>query len=174
MKKHLREVQPDSFEFEPGDTIPNHPEFPTLLYHQIFKSVPNNPSGWFRNLFRSNGWEGTWVNGVFSYHHYHSTAHEVLGISEGEASITLGGPDGVTVEVSAGDVVVLPAGVGHCCEKAGVNFQVVGAYPQNQGWDLKRDYDDLTEIRDNILNVASPATDPLYGVDGPLLEFWKL
>ena len=29
-------------------------------------------------LFARNGWLGAWVDGIYSFHHFHSTRHEVL------------------------------------------------------------------------------------------------
>ena len=37
----------------------------------------------FEELFHGNGWGNGWRNGIFPFHHYHSTAHEVLGIAAG-------------------------------------------------------------------------------------------
>ena len=85
----------------PGDTIPNHPSFPVLIYRGV--DAPD-----FHALFAENGWGGSWTDGVFDFHHFHSTSHEVLGVAAGDATIELGGPQGSSFEVSAGDVLVLP------------------------------------------------------------------
>jgi uncharacterized protein YjlB len=107
-------------------SIPNHPAFPLLLYQQVFPPGDSLETN-FKDAFHRNHWGGTWVNGVFSYHHYHSMAHEVLGVISGSATIIFGGPGGEEVQVQAGDMVVLPAGTGHCRKSASSDFSVVGA-----------------------------------------------
>src|SRR5689334_8086796 len=64
-------------------------------------------------MFAKNGWPDSWRNGIHPFHHYHSTAHEALGIARGHARVRLGGENGQTIELRAGDVVVIPAGVAH-------------------------------------------------------------
>ncbi len=115
------------------------------------------------------------MNGVFPYHHYHSTSHEVLCVIRGSASIAFGGPEGEVVEVEAGDVVVIPAGVGHKNEGSSGDFSVVGAYPRGQeSYDLRTgEAGERPEVLENIRSVPLPEADPLFGEGGPLLWRWS-
>jgi uncharacterized protein YjlB len=138
----------------PGEEIPNHPSFAVLLY----RGVEADPQA----LFAEHGWGGSWVDGVFDFHHFHSTSHEVLGVLSGAATLELGGPQGRSFEVSAGDVVVLPAGTGHRRATARDGFRVVGAYPAGQeDYDLLRSADEAARRR--IARVPVPGQDPVGG-----------
>lgn len=144
----------------------------TLVPHE---GVPNNPAlavrvhrgaaagaAAFEALFEANGWPPQWRDGVFNYHHYHSTAHEVLGCYAGRATLTIGGPGGRRVEITAGDALMLPAGTGHRCEAASDDFAVVGAYPAGQDWDVVTQPADHA-IRSRIAAVPVPERDPVTG-----------
>ncbi len=124
--------------------------------------------------FAANGWLGAWVDGIYDFHHFHSTAHEVLGIVAGAASVVLGGPGGPAFDVRAGDVLALPAGTGHFNAGSGPDLVVVGAYPDGMWCDLRRgDPAEREEVLANIAAVPPPRSDPLDGPDGPLVAAWS-
>ncbi|MCA0172488.1 cupin domain-containing protein [Bacillus sp. RAR_GA_16] len=153
--------------FDDDGTIPNNPFYPLTLYRAVLE---NHDA---MTLFNKNNWTNAWKNGVFSYHHYHSNTHEVLGIVQGEASITFGGEKGETIHVKEGDVVIIPAGVGHKKEQASSDFLVVGAYPNGRDHDLKTgEPNERPTVLENIRKVPLPECDPVFGVDGPLKKKW--
>ena len=162
------------YRFEDEGRIPNNPDLPLLVYRGALGELERSPSR-CRERLAGNGWGGAWVNGVFSYHHYHSTSHEVLCVVGGSASIAFGGPGGEVVEVEAGDVVVIPAGVGHKNEGSSSDFSVLGAYPRGQeSYDLRTGREgERLEVLENIRGVPLPDADPLHGAQGPLVERWS-
>ena len=72
-----------------GD-VPNS-RLPLIVYAGIIDPKAGDPAQTFEALFASNGWGGMWRNGIFPFHHYHSTAHEALGIARGSAEVRFGG-----------------------------------------------------------------------------------
>jgi uncharacterized protein YjlB len=94
--------------FDDDGVVPNNSCLPLVVYRGVLESGPGAASS-CETLFAGNGWSG----GVYPYHHYHSTAHEALGIVAGSAKVRLGGDSGTVVDLRAGDVVVIPAGVAH-------------------------------------------------------------
>jgi uncharacterized protein YjlB len=160
---------PETYSFEAEGGFPNS-RLPVLVYHDVQEAGAARPR---EELFARNGWLGAWVDGIFSFHHFHSTTHEVLGVVSGTASVILGGPGGRRFEVRRGDVLVLPAGTAHFNAGSSPDFVVVGAYPEGMRWDLRRgDPAELDEALANIEAVPLPAADPVSGRDGPLAEIW--
>jgi uncharacterized protein YjlB len=164
-------VTPEVHRFADDGRIPNS-TLPVLVYHGVDEVAGGAAS--CEALFAAHGWGGSWRDGIFSFHHFHSTAHEVLGIAAGRASVVLGGPSGERFEVAPGDVLVLPAGTGHCNAGSGSDLLVVGAYPRGQSWDLRRgDPAEHDEVVANIARVALPDADPVLGADGGVVELWR-
>ncbi|MGI9174733.1 MAG: cupin domain-containing protein [Rhodothermales bacterium] len=154
--------------FEAGDLVPNHPRWPLLLYQQVL----TGSAGDVEQMLKANAWSGVWRNGVYPYHHYHTTSHEVLVVVAGEADVQFGGSQGETVSLAAGDVAILPAGTGHKRLRSSADFLVVGAYPRGQeDWDLQRNAPSEEDLR-RIKQVALPSADPVFGKGGPLFEHW--
>jgi len=154
--------------------IPNNPRLPLLAYPGAVELPAHDPAAVFERLFSSNGWVGCWRNGIFPFHHFHSTAHEVLGIYSGSAEARLGGENGVTLTLNAGDVLIIPAGVGHKRLSPGGGLGVVGAYPIGQHPDMCRPGDDAPqEVARRVADVGVPDRDPVHGADGPMHARWR-
>ena len=159
--------------FTDDGRVPNNPSLPLIVYRGAVRTGPGS-AGACEALFAANGWSGGWRNGIYSHHHYHSTAHEVLGIAAGWVRVRLGGEGGRTVELNAGDVVVIPAGVAHKNEGASPDLMVVGAYPGGKGPDMRSPgAHERERALANIRAVKLPDCDPVYGKSGPLLERWR-
>lgn len=166
--------EPEQLFLEDDGTIPNS-ALPLLLYRDAFDASGRpDPAAWLEDTFAGNNWRNAWRNGVYSYHHYHSITHEVLGVYAGRARLQLGGPQGEELEVEAGDVIVIPAGVAHKKLGGSGDFGVVGAYPSGSSYDLKRGREgERPEADRNIAGVPVPSADPLQGRDGPLVTIWS-
>ncbi|WP_035614138.1 cupin domain-containing protein [Haloferula sp. BvORR071] len=160
--------------FPDDGRTPNHPTLPLIVMRHTEAADAEDPAEWFEERYAANGWGSTWRWGVYSYQHFHSTNHEVLGVARGSASLMLGGEEGGEFRVAVGDVLVLPAGYGHMCLSASEDFQVVGAYPRGEKVDLIRPSEgNLDAARGRIEKVPLPERDPVYGEEGPVMEFWR-
>ena len=158
--------------FEDDGEIPNN-SLPLLLYRNAFEKRGKEAASWLEKHFHSNNWYNSWRNGVYNYHHYHSTSHEVLGVYAGRALLHLGGEQGKKVEVKAGDIIIIPAGVGHKNLESSADFAVVGAYPNGSDYDLKTGKQgERPEADRNIAQVPIPDADPLLGAEEGLQEIW--
>jgi len=152
---------------------PNNERLPLVIYRDALPIDDADPATACEALFARHGWGGAWRDGIYDYHHFHATTHEVLGIVAGEASVRFGGENGKTVRLRQGDVVVIPAGVGHKRESASDELLVVGAYPGGFEFDMATPQEDHVKALRALYRVPLPAEDPVYGPGGPLLEHWR-
>jgi uncharacterized protein YjlB len=169
-----RQVTPQAILFDDDGETPNNPSLPLLVYRGAVEVVgATDPAALFENAFGAQSWGHGWRNGIYDFLHFHTRTHEVLGIARGRARVQFGGTRGLELDVEAGDVVVLPAGTGHRRVSASADLLVVGAYPDNCGFDQKRpgQIDHASAVA-AVAAVPLPRADPLYGHDGPLRETW--
>jgi uncharacterized protein YjlB len=154
-------------------TFPNS-ELPVIFYKNVLDVPLLFPASYVKRVFEDNGWTNSWDDGIFEFHHYHSNAHEVLGIYEGETVIQLGGEKGKRLKLDKGDVLVIPAGVAHKNLHEDDDVQVVGAYANGLGYDInKGERGERPQTDENIKNVQLPDSDPVYGKNGNgLLKAW--
>jgi uncharacterized protein YjlB len=164
-------VHTETLQLSHNGWMPNNDRLPVLLYRRAFQASATTADQ-MEETFRRNAWPAQWRNGVYDFHHYHSTAHEVLGIAAGSATIILGGEGGHQVSVEAGDVLVLPTGTGHCRLSADTRFLVIGAYPADQHWDVCRAAPDSEAIA-RMRTLPFPPTDPVLGGTGELARAWR-
>jgi uncharacterized protein YjlB len=156
----------------PVGHVPNS-TLPLVVMRAAIAPDPEDPPAAFEEAFRRNGWTGTWRNGIYPYHHYHATAHEVLGVAAGSARVCFGGEGGTELGVAAGDVIVVPAGVAHMLVTERDGFLVVGAYAGGRRWDIVRPRAATLEAAlERIAAVPQPDSDPVSGAEGALLRLW--
>ncbi len=159
--------------FHENDIFPNNENLPLVVLKSPLKDVRIAPEI-FEKLFTDHGWPAAWRNGLFDFHHYHSKAHEVLGVYSGWVRACFGGPQGEILKAEKGDVIIIPAGVAHCNKGQSSDFMVVGGYPLGQPRDMmygrpgERPQADI-----NISRVCMPTMDPVSGNDGLLFELWR-
>jgi uncharacterized protein YjlB len=167
------DIDPLSFVFGDDGIVPNNP-MPLLVYKQAIDVDNGHPEKTIEGLFGANGWGQMWRNGVYDYLHYHATVHEALGVARGHARVRFGGDRGQEIEMSAGDVAILPAGTGHQCLSASRNFCVIGAYPPGPRMHVTLPTpENHAKALKTIPAVKLPNTDPVTGEVGALVKLWK-
>jgi uncharacterized protein YjlB len=162
-----------ALQFKDDGLVPNNP-MPFLVYKDAVVIDGTEPERTIEMLFAQNGWGDMWRNGVYDYLHYHATVHEALGVARGHARVRFGGERGSELDISAGDVAILPAGTGHQCISASADFSVVGAYPPGPKMHVTRPTPaNHKSALKTIPLVPVPDTDPVAGAEGPLVQLWK-
>ncbi|HEV2354246.1 MAG TPA: cupin [Puia sp.] len=148
-------------------------KLPALLYARALTLPAVFKAKYIKRIFARHGWTNAWDAGVFTYHHYHSTTHEVLGFYKGMTILQLGGPDGVKLSVQSGDVLVIPAGVAHCNLGSERQVSCIGAYPDGRDYDILRgEPGDRPAADRRIAALPVPSEDPVTGVAGELVQLW--
>ena len=174
---------------------PNNDVLPLIFYKGAVALTAGEPESDVEKVFWGNDWGDGFRGDTFAFHHYHSSAHEVVGCARGVAQIQFGGPQGPVFEVKAGDAVLIPAGVVHCRRDDAPGFMSIGAYPPGQTPDVcvyseedariaRQDpgigdlevipvgENELAATLARIAQIPLPETDPIAGAGGPVSTLW--
>ena len=172
----LKPRTPETLMFTDDGSVPNNARLPFVLYRSAINLAGSpDPEEVIERVFTENRWGDMWRNGIYPYMHYHSMIHEVMGIARGRAKVMFGGAQGREIDLTQGDVVVLPAGTGHQCLWMSPELLVIGAYPDTGRYDLCRGGKiEYAKAKETIPRVPLPKTDPAYGLEGPLLRLWRV
>ncbi|WP_031546413.1 cupin domain-containing protein [Salinicoccus luteus] len=166
--KRAEDIEIIPIKVEDDGKIPNHPDFPLLIYKNVFEDGDD-----ILTILNANGWSGEWLGSVHPFHHYHSNTHEVLAVKKGHATLQLGGEQGEVVEAEKGDVIILPAGYGHKKLEASNDYANYGAYPGGASFDMCYGKpEERPEKVENIKQVPMPGCDPVFGMNG-LFNYWR-
>ena len=157
---------------KPSGGVPNN-RLPVVIYHRVIPPNTVDNADYLEHLFRANGWPPQWRYPVYTFTHFHSNTHEALGVFAGSARLQLGGEKGKVIEVKVGDVLLLPAGIGHKQISADEEFMLVGAYPPDVKADLCHDEPSELAARTKAVNaVPLPASDPVTGHSEGSMLVW--
>jgi uncharacterized protein YjlB len=175
IRRVLTNIHIDNILCKRNKNFPNS-QYPVLIYRHCLElpKFKNKAVEIVQKIFARNKWSNSWQNGIYDFHHYHSTTHECMAIVQGKARVIFGGPKGKPAEVITGDVIILPAGTGHKCTKHSDDFLCVGAYPQAKDYDTNygkaSEYDEAVR---RIKTLSIPLKDPVFGNEGFLKSYWK-
>ncbi|MES2565873.1 MAG: cupin domain-containing protein [Bacteroidota bacterium] len=144
-----------------------------IHYKKIIQLPFFFPGSYLKTLFKKNNWKNAWKSGIYNYHHYHSTTHEVMGVYKGKTTLQLGGKKGIKIKISTGDVLIIPAGVAHKNLGKENAVKCVGAYPNGKKYDIKvGDKNERSKSIKNIKKVKMPKKDPVFGKEGGIIKYW--
>jgi len=129
---------PEIPQLGPNGWMPNNARLPVLLYRGVVNATGNDPASAYEAIFRRTSWPAQWRNGVYPFHHYHSTAHEVLGFAGGTARPCLADRTATKSKSMQATSLYCPPGPDTAGSKP-VRLLVVGAYPPDQTWDICRE-----------------------------------
>lgn len=130
----------------------------------------------FEAVLRNHGWIPEWHSsiGLYPAQHFHSDAHELIAVTRGSLFGEFGGPGGVRLLLAAGDVIVIPAGVGHFGLEITSDLRLTGAFPLGHSiHDFRLGHpSEYAQVFAASRKVSIPPFDPIYGAAGPLIAAW--
>lgn len=171
----LAELRVSSHQIPAHNRLPNTSiqQKPLLIYHSAFRPHVSAPAV-ESHLCKVDVVTPQWRYTMYKTTHFHSTAHEILCVVSGKAKVCFGGEDNparVEATVGTGDVMIIPAGVGHrLLENLDGEFSMVGSYPKGQSWDMCYGWEGEEHTVEAMKALPWFDRDPVYGEEGPALH----
>lgn len=154
-------MKQEEYFFEDDGITPNS-RFPVIIMPQVFTG--DDLENIFPNTFMKNSWSNNWLDIIQSKDHYHSATHEVLGICKGEVNLKIGGQGGKIFHLTAGDAIIIPAGVGHFSTDNCSDYLVAGGYPEGNNWDMiYNEAEKYEAAKQRISHLPMPTLHPVSG-----------
>ncbi|KAL2061101.1 hypothetical protein VTL71DRAFT_9153 [Oculimacula yallundae] len=146
---------------------------PLLIYHSCFP-VSASAASIEDHLISVGVVVPQWRYTMYDITHFHSTTHEVLCVCSGRAKLCFGhesNPHSLTLTVQKGDVIIIPAGVGHrLMDDFQSGFELVGSYPRGMYCDMCCGKKGEAGKVEGIERLKWFERDPVYGDEGPLVD----
>ncbi|KIX07127.1 uncharacterized protein Z518_05104 [Rhinocladiella mackenziei CBS 650.93] len=169
--------EPETYYLKPNKHAPNN-DMPVLIYRDCLPLPLSEDRT--TGFLEAHAWVKKGVWGHIPRRHFHPNTHECYGVFQGSSTILVGcgtndTDGGEQIDVQAGDVIVLPAGTGHCNLQSTPDYRYIGVYPEGAPkWrnELGEEAINLEEYQKEINGVDLPLQDPVNGADGPLLQLW--
>ncbi|EKG21663.1 hypothetical protein MPH_00973 [Macrophomina phaseolina MS6] len=175
----LAPLEPEIYRFERTPDTPNN-VLPVLVYRSAFSTA--TAIGEVRNVISTNKWHADGHVEANSTPIFHTKTHVLHAIIRGKCQLLVGGtqygpPPGQMIYLSAGDIIVYPAGVSHCLVES-QDYEFIAFYPEKSAkrddCECRASASAMKTYLKNIDRVAVPKHDPVHGKEGPLVEIWKL
>ena len=164
-------VKIEKYFFDGNGRVPNS-RLPLLIYRKVIQWEVLEMEA----IMRQNHWLPDWRahEGMWPRHHFHCEAHEIICVTRGAHVVKLGGHDGVYGKLTKGDVVVIPAGVGHCGIQISDDLDLTGGFAEGQSVvDFRMGYpEDYPDLLVRAAQIPVPSHDPFFGAAGPLARIW--
>lgn len=162
----------EKFFFEGNGRVPNS-RLPLLIYRNVIRWDVTTMEA----IMRQNKWVTSWHahDGMWPRHHFHCEAHEFICVTKGAHLGKFGGHNGKKSQLNAGDVIVIPAGVGHCGLEISDDLDLTGGFHDGFGVvDFRMGFpEEYAELRARARQIPVLDYDPFFGVDGPLAQIWR-
>ena len=168
------QTRPLTFVFDDDGLVPNN-ILPLVIYKRAIELAGGDPARAIDELFRANGWDQRWRDGIFDYQHYHATCTRR---SASRAATRWCCSAASTARRSSSTPATSrscpPAPATSASSPAMISAWSAPTRPAKPWRSLARPRRTYRRAMETIPLVLPPPSDPVFGQDGPLLRLWRV